>query len=112
MYKVKGLEEKNQCVCKIYAQEGWPKIKLWLGIYSPTNCGLGGSGGTLIWVPPVYPQGTAGSAVGFGNNSPNQTRSCLITSINQTMSHHLKLVKHETCKQHESKSNTQLAINT
>ena len=55
------------------------KISKWLGIYSKTNSRSGGYGGTLRWVPPVYPQGSVRAAVGFAINLPNQTRSHLIT---------------------------------
>ena len=93
-----------------YVLKGLHKTNKWFGIYSNQYCMLGGSGGTLRWVPPVYPQGTAGSAVGFCNNFPNQTMSCLITSSNQILSHHITLVKHQSCKSLQSKSNTQMHI--
>lgn len=51
------------------------KISKWLGIYSKTNSRSGGYGGTLRWVPPVYPQGSARLAVGFAINHSNQPKS-------------------------------------
>ena len=50
------------------------KISKWLGIYSKINSRSGGYDGTLIWVPPVYPQGSARLAVGFVINLSKPTK--------------------------------------
>ena len=64
---------------------------IWLGIYSKTFCMPGGYGGTLRRVPPVYPQGSVGLAVGFAINLANQTKSHLITPCkpNNVTSHYI-----------------------